>query len=92
MTPRIKELAEQAKQFAREQMAHPIMPELFSANVFQQKFAELIINETLSVACDTRTNAVAEFEIGNRKDLYKFLVGSSSAAMVEAVKKHFEVK
>lgn len=50
MNERIQALAEQAKQYAREQMAHPMDPNLFSAAVFQEKFAELIIQECLDCA------------------------------------------
>lgn len=52
MNARIKELAEQAKQYAREQMAHPMDPELFSASVFQEKFAELIVEECIRFGHD----------------------------------------
>lgn len=47
MNERIKKLGEQAKQYAREQMAHPMDRNLFSAAVFEAKFAELIIKECL---------------------------------------------
>ena len=45
MNERIRKLAEQAKQYAREQMDHSMDPLMFSAEVFQTKFAELIIRE-----------------------------------------------
>lgn len=48
MNERIRELAEQAKQFARDQMAHAKKPYLFSAEVFEQKFAELIVQECIN--------------------------------------------
>lgn len=50
MNERIKEIAEQAKQYARERMAHTMNPMLFSAEVFQEKFAELIVRECIQVA------------------------------------------
>lgn len=50
MNERIKELAEQAKQYAREQMAHPMNPMIFSEDVFQQKFAKAIIRECANIA------------------------------------------
>jgi len=45
MNSKIKELAEQAKQYARAQMNHSMNSNFFSAPVFEQKFAELIIEE-----------------------------------------------
>lgn len=92
MNKRIKELAEQAKQYAREQMAHPMDSELFSASVFQEKFAELLIDETVNVVCNVRVSAIADFEINDRKELNKFLVSTSSVAMIDAVDKHFGVE
>jgi hypothetical protein len=50
MNNRIEKLAFEAKQFARAQMAHPMDPAIFSASVFEKKFAELIIKETLETA------------------------------------------
>lgn len=41
----IEEFAVQAKKFAIEQLGHPHDPTLFSARVFQEKFAELIVKE-----------------------------------------------
>lgn len=48
MNERIQELAEHAKQFARDQMAHSKKPYLFSTSVFEEKFAELIIQKCIS--------------------------------------------
>lgn len=50
MNERIEELAEQAKKFARKQMAHTMDPKLFYAKDFERKFAELIIKECMEVA------------------------------------------
>ena len=62
LNTQIEKLANQAKQYARDQMSHSMDPLIFSASVFQQKFAELIIQECVVCAqreCirngDTRT-------------------------------------
>lgn len=52
MNQKIDELAERAKLYAREQMSHNIEPGLFSASVFQEKFAELIIEECRSIVLE----------------------------------------
>lgn len=49
MNSKIKELAEQAKQYARAQMNHSMNSNFFSAPVFEQKFAELIIEECAGI-------------------------------------------
>ena len=49
LNTQIEKLANQAKQYAREQMAHSMDPLIFSASVFQQKFAELIIQECVQM-------------------------------------------
>jgi len=46
---RKKKLIEEAKQFAREQMAHPMEPMLFSAEVFQNKLVELVVRECMMI-------------------------------------------
>lgn len=48
MNDRTKELAKQAKTYARKQMNHTMVTNLFSAEVFEQKFAELIVQECIS--------------------------------------------
>lgn len=50
MNRNLEELSKQAKQYAREQMGHTMDPLLFSAEVFQQKFAELIVKECARIA------------------------------------------
>ena len=57
MNPKIARLARQAKEFAIEQMGHEFVPTLFSAVVFQQKFAELIIAECANVAYSMMGNS-----------------------------------
>lgn len=39
---RIRELAEEAKAYARQQFSHAMDSRLFSAQVFEKKFAELV--------------------------------------------------
>lgn len=50
MNERIRKLADQAKQYAREQLDHSMEPLMFSADVFQTKFAQLIIRECAKIA------------------------------------------
>lgn len=57
MNPRIRELAEQARQYAREQMSHANKPYLFSADVFEEKFALLIVEECISMCRTAVGNA-----------------------------------
>lgn len=55
MNERIQKLVEQAKQYARERMSHPMNPSLYSADTFQRKFAELIVRECIKeLENDTR--------------------------------------
>lgn len=81
MNKLVEEFAVQAKKFAIEQMGHPHDPTLFSARVFQEKFAELIVNECIT-ACS------------NHKDVESFGIYPIRVAMVtEAcrnnIKEHF---
>lgn len=55
-------------------------------------FAELILKETVNVVCNVRMNAIADFEIGDRKELNRFLLDTSSVAMIHAVDKHFGIE
>lgn len=87
MNKRIKALYEQA----HVTLATPMLNEQYQA-FSAEKFAQLIILETLGVVCDVRTTARAEFEISNRTDLDKFIVNGSSARMVNAVNEHFGIK
>jgi hypothetical protein len=42
-----KAFVEQAKQYARDRMNHSLVPELFSAAVFEQRLVELIVRDCL---------------------------------------------
>jgi hypothetical protein len=53
----MKELAEQAKQYAKKQMNHPIADGVFSAAVFQEKFAELVWKDGYAAGSKAMTNA-----------------------------------
>jgi hypothetical protein len=46
----IEDLAAKAKVYAQEQFGHTMNPMLFSAAVFQKKFAELIVRECIAAA------------------------------------------
>ena len=58
MNKKVKARAEQAKQYAREQFNHPGDSRLFSAAVFQEKFAELVVKETMRVVADNTPSNV----------------------------------
>ena len=51
MNERIQELAKQAKEYAKKQTSHTMIPDLYSARVFEEKFAELIVQECMNI-CD----------------------------------------
>ena len=57
-----------------------------------EKFALLIIQETLGVVCNVRMNARAAFEVSNRTDLDKFIGEGSTACMIDAVNDYFGIK
>lgn len=42
---RIEEIADQAKQTARQKFGHTMNPMLFSARVFEREFAQLLLTE-----------------------------------------------
>lgn len=52
MNKLVNSLAEDAKKYARECMAHTMHSDLFSAKVFQEKFAELLIEECRNVVAE----------------------------------------
>jgi hypothetical protein len=64
MNDKTKKLVAQAKQFAQEKMAHPMEPTLFSAEVFQNKLIELVVEDFKNVVsenfhdCNTATKMV----------------------------------
>lgn len=65
MNERFKELAEQAKEFARKQMAHTMNPDLFYAADFQAKFAELVIDKCIKIANNTMDqDRHSEYDLG----------------------------
>ena len=82
MNEKIKALAEEAKQYAREQMAHPMAPEVFSAEVFQQRFAELIVKECIE-RCE---------DIGSDLHSKGSCTGDGALKCAVDLKKHFGVK
>lgn len=80
MNERVRELADQAKAYAREQMGHTTNTGLFSARVFEDKFAELIVLECAEQAEDFYRN---------------FEVTDGECVELEAgyiIKKHFGVQ
>ena len=85
MNKRINELAKQCETLSG-------YGDQYKVDFDREKFAQLIILETLGVVCEVRTTARAEFEISNRTDLDKFIANGSSANMVNAVNEHFGIK
>jgi hypothetical protein len=88
MNERIKQLAEQAKQYAREVMAHPMDPTLFSADVFQQKFAELIVQECIK-KCEFVATMAA---VTNDDDEMSRKCEATANSCSIMIKQHFGVK
>lgn len=68
MNQRIQAIAAEAKQYARDQMNHNMMPELFSAAVFEQRYAELLIK---AVAAEAHSRVCLE---GNDNLIYDHLL------------------
>jgi hypothetical protein len=56
-----------------------------------EQFAKLVVAKTLDTVCNARVDAIANFEISGRQDLNKFLVATSSVAMVSAVNECFGI-
>ena len=93
MNNRIKELIEQATTVEKGPMVfgpNPYNSEIVTFN--KEKFAELIINETMAVVYDTRVHAITKFESEDRKNLNEFMVTTSCSAYTDAVDKHFGIK
>lgn len=92
MNNRIKELIEQATTVEDTYPAgcngHPTPVSYFD----KEKFAELIINETMAVVYDTRVHAITKFESEDRKNLNEFMVTTSCSAYTDAVDKHFGIE
>jgi hypothetical protein len=79
MNERIRELAEQARQYAIETIKNSQDPTEWSTAVFEQKFAELIIQE-----CITSIYKSQNITPG-------FLINLPSDQLVLQIKKHFGV-
>lgn len=97
MNNRIKELTEQAKSFARAQMSHALNPMLFSADVFQQKFAELVAMECLEqcTVISREHHALATTDSaadGEGPDPYEYGLYMGTIKCRVAIKKHLGVK
>jgi hypothetical protein len=99
MNERIQQLAEQAKQYMTEQVTFFFLErnkELTyneTANIFEQKFAELIVEECISQA---RTQMHNDDEIASEEDplMLKLSLASNFGveSAVEAIQKHFGVE
>ena len=96
MNERIKELAEQAKQYARDQFAHTMEPGLFSADVFQEKFAELIIQDCVTTIINEGKKIADSLPVVDRSNFTKVAeqVGMANSALSYSVriKEHFGLK
>ena len=53
MNERIKELAEQAKQYAEDEQNNPL--KIYTLDCFNEKFAELILHDCMSI-CESLGN------------------------------------
>ena len=68
MNEKFQALAAEAKQYARECMAHTMIPDMFSTAVFEQRFAELLVR---AVAAEAHSRVCLE---GNDNMIYDHLL------------------
>lgn len=95
MSGRIKQLAEQARQKAREQFddGNPMHAGLFSAEKFQEIFAELIVGDCLSQIKALRDSKLEDAARNNgRSSDFAFGVVTACDDLDEDIRNHFGFK